>query len=405
MQSLAEIDYGVFTKYFIFQVITVFFGSFIVGSFFSQFNQWIDNPTSAVNLIGTAVPQTASFFLTYVTLSALWTSPFSGLRIIGLLIYWIKSKIAATEKARARLWQEQTAKYGSDVAEHTLVLLLGLVYCIIQPVMAPVVLIYFFVNYSIAKYQAIYILRPAYESGGLIWPRVHNQVMFCLVLAQLVLVFILAIKKLIWAPIILALAVPVALITHVAILKRFNPPQQVLSYRGATDADNMDELKQEKGEAPPEGNEVAGDKYISPVFSFEEDEHQELIAAAKNVDLVLKGERGHDALMPELPDEIDEDELDAGGDGGKGMSLPTFRRRKNAAAKRTPEDETLRETFGETSSMEAGVSTPPPVGEPGETAPTNGASPQQGAATGPSHSAPRSFAVQGAAAANQNTYR
>ncbi len=39
------------------QVITVFFGSFVVGSFFSQFNQWIDNPSSAVNLIGTAVPQ------------------------------------------------------------------------------------------------------------------------------------------------------------------------------------------------------------------------------------------------------------------------------------------------------------------------------------------------------------
>jgi Calcium-dependent channel, 7TM region, putative phosphate len=63
-----------------------------------------------------ACPQTASFFLTYVTLSALWTSPFSGLRLIGLLLYWIKSKIAATEKARARLWQEQTAKYGADVS-------------------------------------------------------------------------------------------------------------------------------------------------------------------------------------------------------------------------------------------------------------------------------------------------
>lgn len=35
----------------------MFFGSFVVGSFFSQFNQWIDNPSSAVNLIGTAVPQ------------------------------------------------------------------------------------------------------------------------------------------------------------------------------------------------------------------------------------------------------------------------------------------------------------------------------------------------------------
>lgn len=48
--------------------------------------------------------------------------------------------------------------------------------------------------------------------------------------------------QLIWAPIITAIAIPVALITHFAILKRFNPPQQVLSYRGATDADNMDEV-------------------------------------------------------------------------------------------------------------------------------------------------------------------
>lgn len=47
------------------QVITVFFGSFIVGSFFSQFNQWIDNPSSAVNLIGTAVPQVGTF-ISYV---------------------------------------------------------------------------------------------------------------------------------------------------------------------------------------------------------------------------------------------------------------------------------------------------------------------------------------------------
>lgn len=44
----------------------------------------------------------------------------------------------------------------------------------------------------------------------------------------------------------------------------------------------------------PEGAEVAGDRYISPVFSFNEDEHRELLTAARNVDLVLKGERGHD---------------------------------------------------------------------------------------------------------------
>jgi hypothetical protein len=49
------------------------------------------------------------------------------------------------------------------------------------------------------------------------------------------------------------------------------------------------------------------------------------------------------ALMPALPDELEEEELDEGAGSGKRMSLPTFRRRKPAAAVRTPEDETLRE--------------------------------------------------------------
>jgi len=95
--------------------MTVWLGSFLVGSFFSQFHQWLNNPSSAVNLLGTAVPQTASFFLTYLALSAFWTVPFGGLGIIGLIIYWVKGKITATEAARARLWQEQYAKYGASV--------------------------------------------------------------------------------------------------------------------------------------------------------------------------------------------------------------------------------------------------------------------------------------------------
>ena len=40
-------------------------------------------------------------------------------------------------------------------------------------------------------WQLLMVCLPGLQ----IWPRVHNQVMFCLILAQLVLVFILAIKK------------------------------------------------------------------------------------------------------------------------------------------------------------------------------------------------------------------
>ena len=39
-----------------------------------------------------------------------------------------------------------------QVAYHTLSILLGLVYCIIQPVMAPLVMFYFLISLAIAKY-------------------------------------------------------------------------------------------------------------------------------------------------------------------------------------------------------------------------------------------------------------
>lgn len=303
MQSLAEIDFGVFQKFFLFQIIVVFFGTFIVGSFFSQFNQWIDDPSSAVNLLGTAIPQTASFFLTYMAVLAFISTPFSGLKIVGLIIYWIKGKIAATENARARLWQDQFAQYGADVAYITLAILLGLVYCIIQPVIAPLVLAFCLISLFFAKYNAIYVKRPAYESGGKFWPTVHGQVMTGLILAQLVVTFVLAIKKVAWGAIITFLTVLVSFIFHHVVAKRFFPPQEMMSYRGATDGDNAD--RELIGQEEPNS-----EQYLNPVFTFDEENHQAVLREAANIDLVLKGERGDDALIVLAPEEDDDEAMD-----------------------------------------------------------------------------------------------
>ena len=73
------------------------------------------------------------------------------------------------------------------------------------------------------------------------WPKVHTQVMTGLVLAQLVLTFIFAIKKTVWAPIIAAISILGSIIFHLSIVKQFNPPQHQMSYRAATDADHNDE--------------------------------------------------------------------------------------------------------------------------------------------------------------------
>jgi hypothetical protein len=47
---------------------------------------------------------------------ALAAVPVGFLRIVGLVLYWLLTRIAATERAKARLWQRQVSKYGPIVS-------------------------------------------------------------------------------------------------------------------------------------------------------------------------------------------------------------------------------------------------------------------------------------------------
>jgi hypothetical protein len=50
------------------QVTTVFLGSFLGGTLLNQLQQWLQNPESALTILGTAAPLTAIFFTQYIML-------------------------------------------------------------------------------------------------------------------------------------------------------------------------------------------------------------------------------------------------------------------------------------------------------------------------------------------------
>lgn len=53
-----------------------------------------------------------------------------------------------------------------QVANDTIIMLIGLVYCVIQPIIAPLAMIYFAIGVLIWKYQVVYVYVPLVESGG-----------------------------------------------------------------------------------------------------------------------------------------------------------------------------------------------------------------------------------------------
>ena len=63
------------------QVLTIFFATFLAGSFFNQVQLFVNTPASIVRILGAAAPQTASFFMSYLLLLGLTTKPVLFLRI------------------------------------------------------------------------------------------------------------------------------------------------------------------------------------------------------------------------------------------------------------------------------------------------------------------------------------
>ena len=57
----------------------------------------------------------ASFWVP--AMQALSTKPWAFLRLIGLAIYYFRSAIATTSRAKQRLWEEQDMDYGTEVGK------------------------------------------------------------------------------------------------------------------------------------------------------------------------------------------------------------------------------------------------------------------------------------------------
>ena len=74
-------------------------------------------------------------------------NPIKLLRIVPLIIFWVKSKISATERAKARCWQNQDQDFGRLLPSDMLTMLLGLVFCTICPLITVAALIYFATTY------------------------------------------------------------------------------------------------------------------------------------------------------------------------------------------------------------------------------------------------------------------
>ena len=285
---------------------TIFFGSFVAGSLFDTAALWAKDPAAGVRSLGLSAPTMSSFFLNYVAIKALFAPAFKNLRLVPFIIFAIRSKLSATERSKARLWSEQYQIYGVEVPQLTMVLLLGLVFSSINPLLPPTCLLYFLVVLFFQKYRVMYVARPSYQTGGelqereretlkfqsffpssfllfcssllissssvslfyladptipfvsfflflslqtksgMMWQQIFDQIMTALFLLQIIMFGFLSIKRSPAAVAVLVL-IPITILARSAVASVFREPLRAMSLRSAVDVDGKDAQKLSSG--------------------------------------------------------------------------------------------------------------------------------------------------------------
>eukprot|EP00198_Chlamydomonas_reinhardtii_P012991 XP_001702328.1 ERD4-related membrane protein [Chlamydomonas reinhardtii] len=221
------------------RVVVVFFGSIIAGSFFNQITQWVKDPASVISVLGKSIPMTATFFITYLFVNGLAVRSIQFVRLSDFVVFWILSKFAGSPRARERMWMNQVQFYGKTVPDHTIAMLLGLVFCCMNPIVCPAALAYFLVACVGERYNVIYVYRPQYESAGRLWKTVYNQIMVAIYIMLLAMFGLLAIKKFAATFLLVPLIIGV-LLSHLSTLTLYSRPWTVTALHDAAEMDMLE---------------------------------------------------------------------------------------------------------------------------------------------------------------------
>jgi hypothetical protein len=205
MISHSDVDIGLTQKLFIFQFLIVFVASFLGGTLFNQISTLISDPSQIINIIGSTLPSSATFFMTFILLNGIAGRAFTFIRIVGGIIYTLRRNITSSDKARDKLWMNQETLLGEMIVSHTMTIMIGIIFCCQAPIITGMCLYYFILNTAFEIYNVNYVFDKVYENNGSIWHTIFSQIMVGVYIFELMMFLQLGLKQFIASVILIPL--------------------------------------------------------------------------------------------------------------------------------------------------------------------------------------------------------
>ncbi|EGG22185.1 hypothetical protein DFA_04303 [Cavenderia fasciculata] len=201
--SFTSIDKSVFSKYFFFQVFNVFLISAIAGSIFQSLESIVNNPSTIITLLSTALPGQAFQMINLIMIASVGVF-LQVLRLIELIVKSIRIRYFVSTKRQLEEVQKcGPFSYSTSYTTNLLYLQICLAYSTLTPFILIFGTIYFMGAYLAQKYNIIWVNTPNYQSGGSLYPLAYRRSIVGLIIYQLVMIGVFNVYDFFWGNLVI----------------------------------------------------------------------------------------------------------------------------------------------------------------------------------------------------------
>ena len=164
----------------------------------------VDDSSKIISLLANELPTKSTFFIQYIFIVTVLGVGMELLRVVPVIMASLRGCLGPnlTEKEKNTPWLffsplacPPLFNHASVLATVVLFCMILFVYAVIAPLTSIVLVISFLILGSAYRHQLIYIYPPSQESGGRLWLRFVGIVLNCMLVAQVTIVALLALKE------------------------------------------------------------------------------------------------------------------------------------------------------------------------------------------------------------------
>lgn len=203
--SSVMLEASLFLKLSAFMIIQTFFVSAVSGSIYAELTNMIKSPEKIIDLLSTSLPSQSAYFMQIMFAATFLLQAIELLRLYPLACALVRRFVGpnATKKEREKPWlyiytlEEPPEFWHAETFAQIQILyvMVLLVYAVIAPFTPCALLLCFVLLEAGYRYQFIHNYPVAFDTGGKLWYTFVQFVLASLLIAELTLAGLLALKQ------------------------------------------------------------------------------------------------------------------------------------------------------------------------------------------------------------------